>query len=172
MFGLFPQSPLHLKHTFSAFGETLYAGRVKPLAEASELITHALCLGLSSSAKRRLRCASFRGPKGWQPEGAKWRLGRTFHPAVWRYRAGSGLDSSSCLVETFEFVVIDFCNVRTCHSAVTVAPLFKNYTNKTPALSHKTLAITLPAQVRTFEFGTQFVFRTGAYKLHSSVFAS
>ena len=42
MFGLFPQSPLHLKHTFSAFGETLYAGRVKLLAEASELIAYAV----------------------------------------------------------------------------------------------------------------------------------
>jgi hypothetical protein len=39
---LFPQSPLHLKHAFSALGETLYAGRVKPFAEASELITHAV----------------------------------------------------------------------------------------------------------------------------------
>ena len=44
MFRLFPQSPLHLKHTF---GKTLYAGRVKPIAEASELFTHAV------SARRR-----------------------------------------------------------------------------------------------------------------------
>jgi len=39
---LFPQSPLHLKHNFSVFGVTLYAGRVKSLAEPSELITHAV----------------------------------------------------------------------------------------------------------------------------------
>jgi hypothetical protein len=71
-----------------------------------------------------------------------------------------------------EFVAINCCNVRTCRSAVTVAPLFKNYTNKTPALSHKTLAVALSAQVRTFESGTQFVFRTGTYNLHSSVFAN
>jgi hypothetical protein len=102
--------------------------------------------------QRRLRCASFRGPKRWQSEGAKWRLGRTFHPAVWRYHAGSDFDSSSCLVEPLQFVVINFCNVRTRRSALTVAHLFKNYTNRTPALSHKTLAIALPAQVRTFEF--------------------
>jgi hypothetical protein len=33
-----------------------------------------------------------------------------------------------------------------------VTPLSKNYTNNTPALSHKTPGITLPAEVRTFEF--------------------
>ena len=98
----------------------------------------------------------------WQSEGAKWRLGRTFHSAVWRYRSGSGLDSSSCLVEPLEYVVINFRNVRICRSAVTVALLLKNDKNRTPALSHKTLAITLTAQVRTFEF----VLSHPPYSLH------
>jgi hypothetical protein len=70
---LFPQSPLHLKHTFPTFGKTLYAGRVKPLVEASELFTHAV------SARRHPQNGVFRvrpagGPKRWQSEGAKWRL--------------------------------------------------------------------------------------------------
>jgi len=90
------------------------------------------------------------GPKGWQSEGAKWRLGRTFYPAVWRYHAGSGLDSSFCLVELLQFFVINSCNVRTCRCAVTVAPLFKNYISRTPALSHKTPAIALTALLNLF----------------------
>jgi hypothetical protein len=76
------------------------------------------------------------------------------------------------LVEPLQFVVINFCNVRTRRSALIVAHLFKNYTKKIPALSHKTLAIALPAQVRAFEFGTQFIFGTGTFNLHISVFAN
>jgi hypothetical protein len=52
---------------------TLYAGRLKHFAEASEFFTHAhtLCFSSSSSAKRRHRTASFGGWKGWKSEGAK-----------------------------------------------------------------------------------------------------
>jgi hypothetical protein len=73
MFGLFPQSPLHLKYTFFAFGETMYASRVKPFAEASELFSRAV------SACRHPQNGVFGvrpsgGQKWWQSKGAKWRL--------------------------------------------------------------------------------------------------
>jgi hypothetical protein len=53
--------------------EALYATRMKLFAEASEIFTQALFFS-SSSAKRRLRNAYFRGPKIWKSEGDKSEL--------------------------------------------------------------------------------------------------
>ena len=113
------------------------------LVRSSILVLHILRNLHSATASS---VCVLQGAKRWQSEGAKWRLGRTFHPAVCRYHAWSGLDSSSCLVEPLQFVVINLCNVRTCRSAVTVTQ------TGLLRLSHKTLAIALTAQGRIFEF--------------------
>jgi len=148
---LFPQSPLHLKHNFSVFGETLYAGRVKPLPEPSEFITHAV----SHLVVIRKTASSewfLQGPKRVAVGGCKMETRENIPPR--------GLALSCRIRPWFIFLFgrtltvrcYNSCNVRTCRCAVTVAPLFKNYINRTPALSHKTPAIALTAQGRTFEF--------------------
>jgi hypothetical protein len=55
---------------FPLMRETLYAGRVKLSADASELFTQ-MCFSSSSSAKRHPRRSFFREPKWWKSEGAK-----------------------------------------------------------------------------------------------------
>jgi len=62
----------------------------------------ALHVRSSSSAKRRLRGASFRGPIRWKVERAK--------PGN---LVALGHESSSCLAETFKSVVITSLHVRT-----------------------------------------------------------
>jgi len=71
---VFPHT-VHFENNFSSLRETLCAGRVKLVAEASERFTHAV-LPLIVVAKLRPRIAFFRGPKGWRSEGVKSELYR------------------------------------------------------------------------------------------------
>ena len=59
------------------------------------------------------------------------------------------LDSSPCLVETYESVTFNYFRVRIHRSELTVASLSKNSTNKSPSLPRKLLALILLAEVCT-----------------------
>ena len=64
--------PLITNPLFPRLCETLYDGRAKLFAQASDLFTHAHCV----STRRRpqngvIGSSSFRGPKRWKSEGAK-----------------------------------------------------------------------------------------------------
>jgi hypothetical protein len=71
---IFPHSLLHYRHTFSSLHESLYAGRAKFFAEASERFTRARCI--AGRRRRRpqygvLGMHTSGGPKLWKPESAK-----------------------------------------------------------------------------------------------------
>ena len=79
-----------------------------------------MCFSTSSSAKRRPRSASFRGPKMWKSDvmksccrenkGEQSTTKLQLPPlcadwcVIWRFHTAGGLDSPSCLAEPFEFV--------------------------------------------------------------------
>jgi hypothetical protein len=105
---------------FPTSRETLYAGRLKPFAEASELFTHAVFQLIVFRKK------AFPGvhPLGGQKDGNVRVLNRDCREDEWkqstpllqwpplcadwcavrRCHSEGGLDSSSCLAEPFEFV--------------------------------------------------------------------
>ena len=97
------------------------------------------CFSSSSFAKRRPSKAFFRGPKIWEVR--ECRMGAAGRMRSWFF---------FLLGRNFLISCCNFCSVCTYLPELTVSPLSKISTNKSPSPSQKTLAITSLTEVCIF----------------------
>jgi hypothetical protein len=134
---IFPQSLLHYQRTFSTFVSVPYNSSLRRRSSP-----HMLFFSSSSSSANGVLGAH---PSGGRKDGSRMVLNRgcredegehstplsqlpplcTDLCAVWSCDAGGALDSSSCLAEHSEFVVLTSFNACACRCELTAAPVFR-----------------------------------------------
>jgi hypothetical protein len=72
--------------------------------------------------------------------------------AVWRCPSSRRIRFIFLFGWTLRIRCFNFLNIYTYRNELVVAPLSKNFTNKVPSISQKTLGMALPAEICTLNF--------------------